>query len=176
MNINKHHYKKLSEPVKVYFDISTVKLREELNKELKIPFPENGSSGICGKYNKKEKIYKIRYFNKRNKQFQPQTFNKYYYLLDIDSDEKGTYAEYVMVSDKLYEPLIRTVYVLAVIAVLGYLYYSYYVKATDLFSSLVLGIIVLLSAFVVFKKSNETAEECQKAHIFIKNLLSDIKF
>lgn len=176
MNINILHYKILSEPEKVYIDTSTVKLREKLNKELKNPVPSDGSRGICGKYSKKEKIYKIRYFNKRNKQFQPQTFNKFYYLLDIDTDEKGTYAEYVMVCDKLYEPLIRTVYVLAVGAVLGYLYYSYYVKATDLFSTLVLGIIVSLSALVVFKKSNETAEDSQKAHEFIKKLLSDIKF
>ena len=109
-------------------------------------------------------------------QLQPMTFDRYHYLVDIDEDENGSYIEYVMVYDKLYDPLIRLVYILAVCVVLGYLYYVYINDGMSLFSSLILSAVVLASVALVFKKSKESKEECQKAENLLKNFISDIDF
>ena len=81
-----------------------------------------------------------------------------------------------MVYDKLYDPLIRLVYILAVCAVLGYLFYAQSLGDMNKMSAVVLGLIVTTSIILVFKKSKESVEECQKAEILLKNLISDINF
>ena len=176
MEINKIHYKQLSESKKIYIDASTLKIREKLNIAFKSPTAEDDMTGIFGKYYKLDKLYKVKYIYTRNKQLQPMTFDRYHYLLDVGQDENGSYIEYAMVYDKLYDPLIRLVYILAVCAVLGYLFYAQSLGAMNKMSAVVLGLIVTTSIILVFKKSKESVEECQKAEILLKNLISDINF
>ena len=176
MEINKIHYKQLTEPKKIYIDATTLKIREKLNVAFKTPTAEDDMTGIFGKFNKLDKMYKLKYIYIRNKQLQPMTFDRFHYLVDVGSDEKGSFIEYAMVYDKLYDPLIRLVYIIAVFAVLAYLLYAYKLGAMSIFSSGVLGAIVTASVALVFKKSKESKEECQKAEILFKNLVSDINF
>ena len=176
MEINKIHYKQLSESKKIYIDASTLKIREKLNIAFKNPTAEDDMTGIFGKYYKLDKLYKVKYIYTRNKQLQPMTFDRYHYLLDVGQDESGSYIEYAVVYDKLYDPLIRLVYILAVCAVLGYLFYAQSLGAMNKVSAVVLGLIVTASIILVFKKSKESVEECQKAEILLKNLISDINF
>lgn len=174
MEINKTHYKQLTEPQKIYLDIPTVKIREKLNAAFKNPTAEDDMTGIFGKYAKLDKLYKVKYIHSRNKQLQPETFDRYHYLLDVGEDENGSYVEYVMVYDKLYDPLIRLVYILAVCAVLAYLYYMYSKKLMTALSAGVLGVIIAATVVLVFKKSKESAEECKKAEILLKNLIAEM--
>ena len=176
MEINKFHYKQLTEPKKIYIDATTLKIREKLNVAFKTPTAEDDMTGVFGKFNKLDKMYKLKYIYTRNKQLQPMTFDRYHYFVDIDEDENGSYIEYAMVFDKLYDPLIRLVYILAVCVVLGYLYYVYINDGMSLFSSLILSAVVLASVALVFKKSKESKEECQKAENLLKNFISDIDF
>ena len=176
MKINKIHYKQLTEVKKVYIDADTFKIREKLNIAFKTPTAEDDMTGIFGNFNKLDKMYKLKYIYTRNKQLQPMTFDRYHYLVDVNSDENGSYIEYAMVYDKLYDPLIRCVYILAVCAVLAYLYYVYVNNAMTLFSALTLSAIVLASIVLVFKKSKETAKECQKVEVLFEKLLSNIDF
>lgn len=176
MEINKIHYKQLSEPKRIYIDATTLKIREKLNIAFKTPTAEDDMTGIFGKYYKLDKLYKVKYIYTRNKQLQPMTFDRYYYLLDVGEDENGSYVEYAMVYDKLYDPLIRIVYIVAVFGILAYLLYSYKLGAMSIFSAGVLGAIVVASIALVFKKSKESQEECQKAENLFKNLVSDIDF
>ena len=176
MKINKFHYKQLSEVKKIYIDATTLKIREKLNVAFKTPTAEDDMTGVFGKFYKLDKMYKVKYIHTRNKQLQPMTFDRYYYLVDVGSDEIGSYIEYVMVYDKLYDPLIRVVYVLAVFAILAYLLYLYKLGTMSIVSAGTLGVIITASVALVFKKSKETEEECKKAEILFKNLISDINF
>lgn len=174
MIINKTHYKILGEVKKIYLDMSTIQIREKLNILLKTPTAEDDLTGIFGKFYKLDKMYKVKYIYTRNKQLQPMTFERYHYLVDVGEDENGSYIEYAMVYDKLYDPLIRITYILAVVAVLAYLMYSYKLGAMSIFSAGVLGAIVVASVALVFKKSKETKEECQKAEELFINLVSEM--
>lgn len=176
MDINKFHYKQLTDSKKIYIDATTLKIREKLNIAFKTPTAEDDMTGIFGKFNKLDKMYKLKYIHTRNKQLQPMTFDRYHYLVDVGSDENGSYIEYAMVYDKLYDPLIRLVYIIAVFAVLAYLLYAYKLGVMSVFSAGVLGIIVTASVVLVFKKSKETFEECKKAEILFKEFISDIEF
>lgn len=176
MEINKLHYKQLSETKKIYIDDTTLKIREKLNIAFKNPTAEDDMTGIFGKYYKLDKMYKVKYIYTRNKQLQPMIFDRYHYLLDVGEDQNGSYVEYAMVYDKLYDPLIRVVYIVAVFAILAYLLYSYKLGAMSIFSAGVLGAIVVSSIVLVFKKSKESQEECQKAEFLFKNLISEINF
>ena len=176
MEINKIRYKKLSDTKKIYLDATTLKIREKLNIAFKTPTAEDDMTGIFGKFYKLDKMYKVKYIYTRNKQLQPMTFDRYHYLLDVGEDEKGSYVEYAMVYDKLYDPLIRLVYILAVCAVLGYLYYAQSLGAMSMMSAVVLGLIVTASVVLVFKKPKETQEECQKAETLLKRLIEQIDF
>ena len=175
MQINKVHYKVLKEPEKIYLDMSTVEIREKLNVSFKNPTAEDDMTGIFGKYYKIDKMYKLKYIYKRNNQLQPQTFERYYYLIDIGEDEKGAYIEYVMVYDKLYDPIIRMVYMLAVCAVIAYLFYLYNSGVMQKFSAMVMSVLVLMSSILVFKKSNESQDECAKAELLFKNLIRELE-
>lgn len=174
MNINKLHYKVLSEPKKIYLDIPTVEIRQKLNTAFKTPTAEDDMTGIFGKFYKLDKMYKVKYIYTRNKQLQPQTFDRYHYLVDVSEDEKGSFIEYVMVYDKLYDPLIRMVYILAVFAVIAYLFYSFKTGAMSKMSAIVLSLIVSASVILVFKKHRETKEECGKAESLFKKLVSEM--
>ena len=176
MEINKIHYKQLSEPKKIYIGASTLKIREKLNIAFKNPTAEDDMTGIFGKFYKLDKMYKVKYIYTRNKQLQPMTFDRYHYLLDVGEDENGSYVEYAMVYDRLYDPLIRLVYILAVCAVLGYLFYAQSLGAMNKMSAVVLGLIVTASIILVFKKSKESVEECQKAETLLKRLIEEIDF
>ena len=175
MEINKTHYKVLSEPKKIYLNVSTIEIREKLNIAFKSPTAEEDLTGIFGKYYKFDKMYKLKYIYTRNKQLQPQTFDRYYYLVDIGEDENGAYIEYAMVYDKLYDPLIRLVYIIAVCAVLAYLFYLYKNQAMSSFSAGFLSVLIAMSTVLVFKKVKETPEECQKAEELFKKLVSDLE-
>ncbi|MBQ3524175.1 MAG: hypothetical protein IJA43_06975 [Clostridia bacterium] len=176
MEINKFHYKQLTERKRMYIDATTLKIREKLNVAFKNPTAEDDMTGIFGKFNKFDKMYKVKYIYTRNKQLQPMTFDRYHYLVDVGEDENGSYIEYAMVYDKLYDPLIRIVYIIAVFAVLAYLLYAYKLGAMSIFSAGVLGVIVVASIVLVLKKSKESKEECLKAEKLFKNLISDIDF
>ena len=176
MEINKFHYKQLSEPKKIYIDATTLKIREKLNVAFKSPTAEDDMTGIFGKYYKLDKMYKVKYIYTRNKQLQPMTFDRYHYLVDVGNDENGSYVEYVMVYDKLYDPLIRLVYIIAVFAILAYLLYLYKLGTMSIISAGTLGAIIVASVALVFKKSKESAKECQKAENLFKNLISNINF
>lgn len=176
MEINKIHYKKLSDTKKIYIDATTLKIREKLNTAFRNPTSEGDMTGVFGKFYKLDKMYKVKYIYTRNKQLQPMTFDRYHYLLDVDSDENGSYIEYSMVYDRLYDPLIRLVYILAVCAVLGYLYYAQSLGAMSMMSAVVLGLIVTASVVLVFKKPKETQQECQKAEVLLKSLIEQIDF
>jgi hypothetical protein len=176
MVINKFHYKQLSEPKKIYIDATTLEIRERLNVAFKKPSVEEDMTGIFGKYYKLDKMYKVKYIYARNKQLQPMTYDRYHYLLDVGEDENGSFIEYAMVYDKLYDPVIRFVYMLAVLAVFVYLFYRYNNDTMSMFSALTLGGIVLASLALVFKKSKESKEICEKAEKMFKNLISDIEF
>ncbi len=174
MNINETHYKVLSEPKKVYLDMSTLEIRQKLNTAFKTPTAEEDMTGIFGKFYKLDKMYKLKYIYKRNNQLQPMTFDRYHYLVDIGEDEQGAYIEYVMVYDKLYDPLIRLVYVLAVCAVLAYLFYLYKKQVMGMTSASVLGALVALSTTLVFKKAKESAEECTKAEVLFEKIIEEM--
>ncbi len=174
MNINKTHYKVLSEQKKIYLDMSTLEIRQNLNVALKNPTAEDDLTGIFGKFYKLDKMYKVKYIYARNKQLQPMTFERYHYLLDVGEDSKGSYIEYAMVYDKLYDPVIRLVYILAVCAVLAYLFYNYKTGVMNAFSAGVLGVLISASVILVFKKGKETQEECLKAEELLLNLIKDI--
>lgn len=174
MEINKTRYKVLEKPHKVYLDMTTLEIREKLNIAFLKPVSEDDMTGILGKYLKADKLYRIKYIYTRNKQLQPQTFDRYYYLLDVDEDENGTFIEYMLVYDKLFEPLVRTAYILAALAVAAYLAYMGYKNAISRFSAGVLIIIVLSTVGVIFKKPKETAEECKKAERIIEKIISDL--
>lgn len=176
MEINKLHYKQLSETKKIYLDTTTLKIREKLNMAFRTPTAEDDMTGVFGKFYKLDKMYKVKYIYTRNKQLQPMTFDRYHYLLDVGEDEKGAYIEYALVYDRLYDPLIRLVYVLAVCAVLGYLFYAQSLGAMNKMSAVVLGVIVTASIVLVFKKSKESQEECQKAESLLKRLIEEIDF
>ncbi len=176
MEINKLHYKKLSESKKIYIDATTLKIREKLNSAFRKPTAEDDLTGIFGKYSKLDKMYKVKYIYNRNKQLQPMTFERYHYFLDVGEDENGSYIEYAMVYNRLYDPLIRLVYILAVCAVLGYLFYAYKIGAMNILSAGVLGVAVLASVFLVLKKSKETQQECNKAEILLKRLIDETDF
>ncbi len=176
MEINKFHYKQLTEPKKIYIDATTLKIREKLNVAFKTPTAEDDMTGIFGKFYKLDKMYKVKYIYTRNKQLQPMTFDRYHYLVDVGSDENGSYIEYAMVYDKLYDPLIRLTYILAVFGILAYLFYLYKLNAMSVFSAGILGLIIVASVGLVFKKSKETEEECKKAENLFENLISDINF
>ena len=175
MEINKIHYKVLRHPEKIYLNMSTVEIREKLNTAFKTPTAEDDMTGIFGKYNKLDKMYKLKYIYTRNNQLQPQTFERYHYLIDIGEDEKGAFVEYAMVFDKLYDPLIRLVYILAVCAVIVYLFYLYKNNAMQKTTSMVMSAIIALSSVLVFKKAKETQDECAKAEILFKKLLDEIQ-
>lgn len=174
MEINKFHYKVMNEPQKIYLDMPTVKIREKLNAAFKNPTCEDDMTGIFGKYAKLDKMYKVKYIHTRNKQLQPQTFDRYHYLLDVGEDEKGSYIEYAMVYDKLYDPLIRIVYILAVCAVLAYLYYMYSQKVMTSLSAGVLGVIITATVALVFKKPKESEDKCKKAEELLKKLIAEM--
>ncbi len=176
MQINKIHYKRLSEIKKIYVNASTLKIREKLNSAFRNPTAEDDMTGIFGKFYNLDKVYKVKYIHARNKQLQPMTFDRYHYLLDVGQDDGGSYIEYAMVYDRLYDPLVRLVYILAVCAVVGYLYYAQSLGAMNKMSALVLGGIVVASVALVFKKSKETQEECQKAEIMLQRLIEEIDF
>ncbi len=176
MEINKIHYKQLTESKKFYIDATTLKIREKLNIAFKNPTAEDDMTGVFGKFNKLDKMYKVKYIYTRNRQLQPMTFDRYHYLVDVGKDENGSYIEYAMVYDKLYDPLIRLVYIIAVFAVLAYLLYSYKLGAMSIFSAGVLSAIVAASIALVFKKPKESQKECEKAEKLFKNLISDIDF
>ena len=175
MEINKIHYKVLKEPEKIYLDMSTVEIREKLNMAFKTPTAEDDMTGIFGKYNKLDKMYKLKYIYTRNNQLQPQTFDRYHYLVDIGEDEKGTYVEYALVYDRLFDPLIRLVYIIAVCAIIAYLFYLYKNNAMQKMTAMVMSCIIALSSVLVFKKAKETQEECAKAEILFKKLLDEIQ-
>lgn len=174
MNINKTHYKILGEPEKIYLKMSTLEVREKINVAFKNPTAEDDMTGIFGKYYKLDKMYKVKYIYTRNKQLQPLTFDRYHYLVDIGEDSNGTFIEYVMVYDKLFDPLIRLVYIFAVFAILAYLFYLYKNGTMSRFSASFLSILIALSVILVFKRAKESAEECKKAEILFKKLISSI--
>ena len=175
MDINKTHYKVIDEPKKIYVDLSSLELREKLNVAFKKPTAEDDMTGIFGKYDKLDKMYKVKYIYTRNKQLQPLTFDRFYYLVDIGEDSNGTYIEYAMVYDKLFDPLIRLVYILAVFGILAYLFYLFKNGAMSKFSAFFLSGLISLSVVLVFKKAKESAEVCKKAEILFKNLVSKIQ-
>lgn len=174
MEINKIHYKVLKESEKIYLDMSTVEIREKLNLSFKTPTVEDDMTGIFGKYDKLDKMYKVKYIYTRNNQLQPQTFDRYHFLVDIGEDEKGAYIEYTMVYDKLVDPLIRLVYVIAVCAIIAYLFNLAKNGVMQKMSAMVMSVIIALSSVLVFKKSRETKEECEKAEVLFKKLIDEI--
>ncbi len=174
MNINKTRYKVLSDPKKVYLDMTTLEIRQKLNVAFKYPTAEDDLTGIFGKFYKLDKMYKVKYIYTRNKQLQPQTFERYHYLLDVGEDNQGSYIEYAMVYDKLYDPVIRLVYILAVCAVLAYLFYNYKLGVMNAFSAGALGVLIAASVILVFKKGKETQEECLKVENLLLNLIKEI--
>ena len=173
MNINKTHYKVLGETKKIYLDMTALEVRQKLNVAFKTPTAEEDMTGIFGKYHKSENLYKLKYIYKRNNQLQPQTYERFYYLVDVDEDEKGAYIEYVMVYDKLYDPLIRIVYIIAVLGILAYLFHLYMNSLMGKASASVLSVLIALSTLLVFKKSNELQEECTKAEDLFLNLIKE---
>lgn len=174
MIINKFHYRQLNDVQRKYFDATTLELRQRLNYAFRNPVLDDETSGTFGKYSKSENLYKIKYFNRINKQLQPIPFERYYYLLNVGVDSKGSFVEYVMVYDKLYDPVIRLIYILAVCALLCYFYYSYSIGAMSMVSAIALGLIVLSSIIIMFKKSNESEEECKKVDRIIAKTISEL--
>ncbi len=175
MNINKTHYKVIGEAKKIYLDLTTLEIREKLNFAFKHPTAEDDMTGIFGKYYKLDKMYKLKYIYSRNNQLQPLTFDRYHYLVDVGEDENGAFIEYVMVYDKLFDPLIRLVYILAVCGILAYLFYLYKKETMSMYSAGFLSILVSLSVILVFKKAKESAEECEKAEKLFKKLVSEMQ-
>jgi hypothetical protein len=155
--------------------MSSLETREKLNAAFKNPTAEDDMTGIFGKYDKLDKMYRVKYIYTRNRQLQPLTFDRYHYLLDVGEDSKGTFIEYAMVYDKFFDPLIRLVYILAVIAIIVYVFYLNKNGVMSEFSAIFLSGLISLSVVLVFKKSKETAEECEKAEKFLKKLVSEIQ-
>lgn len=170
MEISKFHYSVLEEPQKIYFDCETVALREKLNKAFASSVAVDESTGIFGKYLKHDGLYRVKYIHSRNKQLQPQTVDRYFYLLDVSEDSKGAYIEYALVHDKLFDPLIRLVYVAVSLAVLAYIAYLYRSGALSPFSCAAIAAVVIATVGIVFKKSKETADMAKKAEKIFKNL------
>ncbi len=175
MNINKTHYKVIGESKKIYLHMTTLEIREKLNRAFKNPTVEDDMTGIFGKFYKLDKLYKVKYIYTRNKQLQPLTFDRFHYLVDVGEDENGAYLEYVMVYDKLFDPLIRLVYILAVCGILAYLFYLYKKETMGMYSACFLGALISLSVILVFKKAKESAEDCEKAEALFIKLVSEMQ-
>ncbi len=172
MKINNFHYKLLTEPKKLYLNMPSVKIRENLNRAFRHPIVEE-QTGIYGKFTKLDNLYKIKYIYGFSKQNQPLSFERIHYLLDVSEDENGSFVEYVMVYDKLYNPLIRLVYIQAVCLVLAYLNYAYSQNVMSGFSAITLGVIVFASIVLVFKRTNDNQADCLNAEAFIEEILND---
>ena len=56
MEINKIHYKKLSDTKKIHLDATTLKIHEKLNIAFRNPTSEDDMTGIFGKYYKLAKM------------------------------------------------------------------------------------------------------------------------
>lgn len=173
MKLNTTQYKIIGESKKIYLDLPTVKIREKLNIAFKTPVADSDTTGIYGKYLKKEDLYRVKYIHSRNRQLQPQTYDRYFYLLEVGEDEKGSFVEYVVVYDKLYDPLIRAVYILVSMGAWRYLYYLYTKTVLSSASAIILGVIILATVLITFKKPNESAEKTESAEKIIKNLFDD---
>ena len=64
MEINKFHYKQLTEPKKINIDATTLKIREKLNVAFKTPTAEDDMTGIFGKFNKLDKKIEVAIWEK----------------------------------------------------------------------------------------------------------------
>lgn len=176
MEISKFRYKICREAQRQYLDGSTAEVRAKLNSAFRTAVAEGETTGIFGKYMKRGGYYRIKYIYTRNRQLQPQTFDRYYYILTVGSDSKGSYVEYTEVYDKLYDPLIRLVYILSALAVIGYLFYMYKKQIMSPMSVGVLSAVIAASVLVLFKKPRETAEECTKAEKILEKVISGFDF
>lgn len=174
MKINKFQYEIIGEIKRQYVESSTLKIKENLNMTFKAPVTDSDTTGIYGKYLKRQGLYRIKYIHSRNNQLQPQTYDRYYYLVEIGEDEKGSYIEYAMVHDKLYDPLIRIVYLFVSLAACAYLYYMYISKILSSSAAGVLGAVILLTVLVTFKKSKESADKVQPAENIIEKLFENM--
>lgn len=173
MKLNKFKYKVLDETKKIYLNKTTEEIRIMINREFTTPVAQEDDEmkGIIIKYLKSEKMYRLKYIHSHNRQLQPETYDRYYYLVDVDEDENGAYLEYALVYDRLYEPLLRLVYILAALAAICYLIYSAKIGAMSSGAAKILAIIIGFSMIIIFKKPRESGEECRKAEdIFIKSI------
>ena len=57
MKLNTTQYKIIGESKKIYLDLPTVKIREKLNIAFKMPVADSDTTGIYGKYLKKEDLF-----------------------------------------------------------------------------------------------------------------------
>lgn len=176
MKINKYRYKIINESEKYYIEESEEEARIKINSSLMrvIVDDEDELRGAVGRYLKYEGLYRLKYIYTRNKQLQPQTFDRYFYLLDICEDEKGVYIQYALVYDKLFEPLIRITYILAALGIIAYLFYAYSVNAMSRSAAVILSVIVAGTVVIMFKKSKESSEECANAEKYIQKFLKNL--
>lgn len=171
MKLNKYRYKVIEGAKKEYFYMSSVELRQKLNIAFEKSIQEEELTGVIGKYQKHGDRYKIKYIYTRNAQLQPKTYERYFLLAEVGTDEKGTYAEYALVYDRLFEPLVRISYVLTVLLIIGCLLLLMKNERLDRFSAYALSLIAAATVPVVFKKSRETEETSRKTvDIFEKTL------
>lgn len=173
MEINKTRYKILTQPQKIYCGAETSELRQRLNIAFAKTVSEDETTGILGKYLKHSGKYRIKYIYARNAQLQAKTFERYYLLAEVGADEKGAYTEYALVYDRLYEPAVRSLYVLTVLLLILCMLLLVKKKLLDRFSAYTLSAIAVSTVFIVFKKSRETEEEAAKAVKIFEKLLKN---
>lgn len=174
MKLNKYRYKVIEEPKRLYFDTESVELRQKLNTAFLKSVQKDEMTGIVGKYKKRSDLYKVKYIYSRNAQLQPKTYERYYMLAEVGTDETGAYAEYALVYDRLFEPLVRISYVLTVLLLIACIMFCAEKKLLDKFSAYAISAVAALTVPVIFKKSCETAGKSRETVKIFEKLLKSL--
>ncbi len=131
-------------------------------------------TGILGKKLKRGNMYKIKYIHSRNNQLQPRTYERYYLLAETGEDENGVFLECVQVHDRLFEPIVKIAYIFTAALIIACLFFLVHRKSLDKASAYTISAVAAASVLLLFKKTNESADCCEKAEKVLKKYFSDI--
>lgn len=173
MKLNKHRFKIIEEPEKVYYNAKSVELRQKLNIAFSKSVQENEMTGILGKYQKQSDTYKIKYIYSRNAQLQPRTFERHYLIVSVGEDKNGAYVEYTLVYDRFIEPLIKISYLFTVAILILCMIFLMNKQMISKLSAYMLSAICAASSLVLLKKPKETAEESRKIIAIFEKIIKN---
>ncbi len=170
MNLKKYQ-EQIGEVKKVYIDMEVNEFKWKFVSKLKTADFNREGSGYSGVYSKKNDQITIRGYYSKNIQGQPKLLNDFYYVGEVETDEQGTYFEYVLVKDKIATPLSKIVYVIFALALLGYTLYCYQNGSYSLTTVVLMSVVVAVTILLNFRKSKETAEMCEACEKYFLNYI-----